>query len=114
MLIQTERVGANLIVTVEGELDLVTSPTFREVVDGKLNHYDAIKHLILDLKKVEFIDSSGLGVILGRFRRLNQLGGKISAIHVSDQIKRVLQLSGLLKVIEIYDDRHGALENSWR
>jgi stage II sporulation protein AA (anti-sigma F factor antagonist) len=103
-----------LIVEIDGELDLATSSTFREVVDEKLNHYDSIKHLILDLKKVNFIDSSGLGVIMGRFRRLNQHGGKISAVNVSDQIKRILQLSGLLKIMEIYDDRHSALKNYWR
>ena len=114
LYIETERIGSNLIVEIEGELDLETSPTFREAVDEKLNQYDSIKHLILDLKKVSFIDSSGLGVILGRFKRLNQKGGKISAVNVSDQIKRIFQLSGLLKIMEIYEDRHSALENSWR
>jgi stage II sporulation protein AA (anti-sigma F factor antagonist) len=114
LVIETERIGPNLIVEIDGELDLKTSPAFREVVDDKLNHYESIKHLILDLGKVSFIDSSGLGVILGRFKRLNQQGGKISAVNVSAQIHRILQLSGLLKIMDIYDDRHGALKNSWR
>ena len=114
MTIETERIGTNLIVEIDGELDLETSPTFREIVDEKLNHFDSIKHLVLDLQKVSFIDSSGLGVILGRFKRLNQHGGKVSAIHVSDQIRRIFQLSGLLKIMEIYEDRQGALNNSWR
>lgn len=109
MNIETERIGANLIVKLEGELDLETSPLFRQVVDDQLNHYDSIRHLILDLKQVRFIDSSGLGVILGRFRRLSQSGGRLSAINVSDPLRRLLQLSGLLKIMNIYEDRRHAL-----
>ncbi len=110
MVIETERIGTNLVVELEGELDLETSPAFREVVEAKLNQYDTIKHLILDLRKVNFIDSSGLGVILGRFKRLSQQGGKLSAINVSAPIHRIFQLSGLLKIMDIYETRQQALD----
>ena len=110
MLIETERIGANLLVELDGELDLETSPAFRAVVEEKLDQYDMIKHLILDLKKVNFIDSSGLGVILGRFKRLSQQGGKLSAINVSAQLRRVFELSGLLKIMDIYENRQQAID----
>jgi len=111
LLIETERIGPNLIVRVDGELDLVTSPLFREKVENKLNQYEIIKHLILDLKKVNFIDSSGLGAILGRFKRLSQQGGRLSAVNVSPQVRRIFELSGLLKIMEIYNDRQQALNS---
>lgn len=111
MLIETERIGPNLIVEVDGELDLVTSPLFREKVESKLNQYEMIKHLILDLKKVNFIDSSGLGAILGRFKRLSQQGGRLSAVNVSPQVRRIFELSGLLKIMKIYSDRQQALKS---
>lgn len=111
MLIETERIGPNLIVQVDGELDLETSPLFRDKVESKLNQYEMIKHLILDLKKVNFIDSSGLGAILGRFKRLSQQGGRISAVNVSPQVRRIFELSGLLKIMEIYSDRQQALKS---
>lgn len=111
MLIETERIGPNLIVQVDGELDLETSPLFREKVESKLNQYEMIKHLILDLKKVNFIDSSGLGAILGRFKRLSQQGGRLSAINVSPQVRRIFELSGLLKIMDIYSDRQQALRS---
>ena len=111
MLIEAERIGSNLIVSIDGELDLETSPEFRAVVEEKLNHYKTIRHLILDLKKVHFIDSSGLGVILGRLKRISQEGGRLSAINVSDQVKRIFELSGLLKIMYIYADRKEALDN---
>jgi len=111
LTLETERCGANLIVSIDGELDLETAPVFRDTVDKKLNQYDSVRHLILDLEKVSFIDSSGLGAILGRFKRLNQQGGRLSAIRVSRQILRVLELSGLLRIMKIYDDRRQALDS---
>ncbi|TCL64210.1 SpoIIAA-like anti-anti-sigma regulatory factor [Hydrogenispora ethanolica] len=110
MVIETERIGTNLVVELDGELDLETSPAFRTVVEDRLTQYDTIKHLILDLKKVNFIDSSGLGVILGRFKRLSQQGGKLSAINVSPPIRRIFELSGLLKIMDIYENRQQALD----
>ncbi len=111
LILKTERQGANLIVSIDGELDLETAPLFKETIEKKLNQYESVRHLILDLEKVNFIDSSGLGAILGRYKRLSGQGGKISVIKVSQQIKRVLELSGLLKVITIYENRHQALGN---
>lgn len=108
--IETEKVGRNLFVMIDGELDLETSPAFRNVVEEFLNRDKSIRHLILDLKKVPFIDSSGLGAILGRFKRLSQEGGRLSAINVSVQVKKIFELSGLLKIMDIYPDRKQALE----
>jgi stage II sporulation protein AA (anti-sigma F factor antagonist) len=111
LILETERIGSNLIVSIDGELDLETAPTFRDIVEKKLNQYETIKHLVLDLEKVSFIDSSGLGVILGRFKRLSQQGGRLSAIKVSRQILKVLELSGLLRIMNVYEDRRQALES---
>lgn len=110
MNIETEKVGRNLFVIIDGELDLETSPVFRNVVEDFLDRDKSIRHLILDLKKVPFIDSSGLGAILGRFKRLSQEGGRLSAINVSVQVKKIFELSGLLKIMDIYPDRKQALE----
>jgi stage II sporulation protein AA (anti-sigma F factor antagonist) len=109
--IDTEKVGRNLFVIIDGELDLETSPLFRSMVEEEMNQDKMIKHLILDLKKVNFIDSSGLGAILGRFKRVSQEGGRLSAINVSPQVKKIFELSGLLKIMNIYSDRKQALEN---
>jgi stage II sporulation protein AA (anti-sigma F factor antagonist) len=108
--IETEKVGRNLFVIIDGELDLDTSPTFRNLVEDCLNQDRTIKHLVLDLKKVAFIDSSGLGAILGRFKRLSQEGGRLSAINVSVQVKKIFEFSGMLKIMDIYTDRQQVLE----
>ena len=111
LTLETERLGANLVVSIDGELDLETAPIFKEIIEKKLNQYEPINHLILDLQKVSFIDSSGLGAILGRYKRLSQQGGRLSAIRVSRQILRVLELSGLLRIMTIYEDRRQALDS---
>ncbi len=111
MRIETERIGGTLFIQINGELDLHTSPMFKETVEEKLAQYDFIKHLVIDFTNVEFIDSSGLGVILGRFKHMTQRGGRLSAINVSAPLRKVFELSGLLRIMGIYDDRRQAMGN---
>ena len=70
MEIYHQRRGTALLVTMKGELDLLTAPIFRAQVDQELETYERLANLILDLSEVDFIDSSGLGAILGRYKRL--------------------------------------------
>jgi stage II sporulation protein AA (anti-sigma F factor antagonist) len=62
--------GNRILVAVNGDLDLTTAPPLREALDGLLDRYPD-KSLAMDLTDVDFVDSSGLGVILGRYRRMN-------------------------------------------
>ena len=60
-----------------------------------------IKYVIFDFEQTDFMDSSGIGMIMGRKRLLSCCGGTVSAIHVNDRIWRIMQLSGIYKHIEI-------------
>ena len=60
-----------------------------------------IKYVIFDFEQTDFMDSSGIGMIMGRKRLLSYSGGTVSAIHVNDRILRIMQLSGIYKHIEI-------------
>lgn len=97
------RRNRTLIIQMTGELDLVTANNFRETVDSTMQEMMA-KNLIIDLSKVNFIDSSGLGVILGRFRKINAQGGKLVLIGLTPNVKRILELSGILSFIPYCDD----------
>lgn len=90
----------NLIVRVRGELDLLIAKDFSQNID-KIILDNNIKHLILDLSKVTFIDSSGLGAILGRYKIIQQKGGRISIYGVIPSVYKILELSGILKIIPI-------------
>lgn len=99
-----------LIVRVEGELDMHVADEFRNTVDGALDN-NGLKNILINLKGVTFIDSSGLGVILGRYKRISLLGGKLCAAHIQPQVARIFELSGLLKIIRIYNSEAEALED---
>jgi len=99
-----------LVVTLEGEFDLHTSPPFKELVAEALEKNPTIHHLIIVIDKVSFIDSSGLGVILGRYRSISQKGGRLFFVNSSPQIKRILELSGFQKIASFVETTREALD----
>jgi len=92
--------GQALIVTLRGELDLHTSPEFKEKLSRLFAANLDITNLIMDVKGLSFIDSSGLGVILGRYRELEERGGRLFFVQANPQIMRILQMSGFQKISE--------------
>ena len=60
-----------------------------------------LKQVIFDFQETVFMDSSGIGVIMGRYRNMGCLGGKVSAVHVGERIHRIFRLSGLYKLIPV-------------
>lgn len=92
--------GARLIVYVPKELDHHFAGEITEMVDKELKK-GCIKQLFFDFSKTTFMDSSGIGMLMGRKRLLSYSGGTVSAIHVSDRILRIMQLSGIWKHMEI-------------
>jgi stage II sporulation protein AA (anti-sigma F factor antagonist) len=62
------------------------------------------------MQGVTFIDSSGLGVILGRYKRITQLGGTMTTVSLEPQVQRIFELAGLLKILTIYESEQKALE----
>lgn len=111
MKLNTEHKQRTLIVRVEGELDLHVADLFRRRVDEALEQA-GVSNLLLNLAKVTFIDSSGLGVILGRYKRISQLGGSMSAVQLQPQVARIFELSGLLRIIKLYPTEQQALQSA--
>ena len=64
-----------------------------------------VKNLIFDFSDTEFMDSSGVGIILGRYKKIICFQGKVYAIHANLQIRKILLMSGLQKVIEILEEK---------
>ena len=89
-----------LTIKLDGELDLVSAHEFRETVDRAMEEMMS-KNLIIDLNKVTFIDSSGLGVILGRFRKIKANSGEMVIFGPTANIRRILELSGITNSIPI-------------
>ncbi|NLW06398.1 MAG: anti-sigma factor antagonist [Clostridia bacterium] len=92
--------GKELWARLKGELDMHSADELRRELEASLDHARP-EVLLLDMEGVSFIDSSGLGVILGRYRRLKKQGGRMVICRPKPQVLRLLQLSGLDKIMTI-------------
>ena len=62
---------------------------------------EQVDNIVFDFEDTRFMDSSGIGIIMGRYRKIACFGGKIYVIHADRQIKRILSVSGLTKIVEV-------------
>lgn len=88
-----------LIVRLSGELDHHAAESLREEWVDKM-YSTGITHVVVNFNRVSFMDSSGLGVLIGRYKEILQLGGKMIVCHINPFIERLFELSGLFKIIE--------------
>lgn len=100
------------VVTVRliGELDHHTSEDVRRRLDEILMK-DNSQHMIVNMNELSFMDSSGIGVLLGRYKLLRNKGGKLILCQISKPVHKLLELSGLFKIIDVYDEENEALSS---
>lgn len=98
MELNATRNGQTLTVTLNGELDHHSAETIRKTIDRMLSD-NRICELLLDMKHVSFMDSSGLGVILGRYRMLSGRGGSVYVCNVTPNVDRIFKMSGIYSLI---------------
>ncbi len=108
MLIDLEKRDNVLCVRLEGELDHHTALELREKVDSALET-EGLTHILLNLKELSFMDSSGLGVILGRYKYVKTLGGEMVVCSISPHIKRLFEMSGMFKIVKLASNEMDAL-----
>ncbi|HET6920341.1 MAG TPA: STAS domain-containing protein [Jiangellaceae bacterium] len=94
--------GGRTIVEAVGEIDVYTAPKLREqlaeLVDA--GRYD----IVVDMQKVEFLDSTGLGVLVGGLKRVQQYDGSLRLVCRQERILKIFRITGLTKKFTIYDD----------
>ena len=95
--------GTCLTVLLPAELDHPQADRIREETDCLMaRHY--IKTIVFDFQDTVFMDSSGIGMIMGRYRALGLRGGSILAVHVNERVRRLLKLSGVNRFITVCRD----------
>ena len=99
MQLKATKDGNILKVKITGELDHHTAKDFARQLDALIVK-ENIRYLELDLKGLTFMDSSGIGVILGRYKKLLARGGKLYVTNENKVIKKIFNLSGLYQIIE--------------
>ena len=85
------------------ELDHHVSEKIRNRADYEIQRFMP-KKVILDFKRVTFMDSAGIGLIIGRYKSTNCYGGTMELINVNSKIKRVFEMAGVLRIIPIIDN----------
>ena len=88
-----------LILKMPAELDHHAAEFLKEEADGLILRYP-VRSLVFDFADTSFMDSSGIGIIIGRYKKISYFGGKVFAINTDARIKRTLMICGLHKVIE--------------
>jgi anti-sigma B factor antagonist len=103
----TRREGVRTVISVTGEIDVYTAPTLRE----RLNELvaDGEYHLVVDMAGVDFLDSTGLGVLVGGLKRARSHEGTLQLVCDQEKILKVFRITGLTKVFPIHASLGDAL-----
>lgn len=106
--IESKEVDGVGVITLEGEVDVYTAPKLKSrlidmVDEGRYN-------IVVDLQKVDFMDSSGLGVLVGGLKRVKSHQGSITLVCTQENILKIFRITGLVKVFPIYSSEAEALE----
>ncbi len=91
-----------------GELDHHQATGVREAIDREINEYDT-KNLILDFSKVRYMDSSGIGMVLGRYRKLDEKGGSVVISGCSAVVQNILNMAGIFSLMQYRNTKEEAV-----
>jgi anti-sigma B factor antagonist len=95
------------VVEVTGEIDVYTAPKLREQLAELV---DSGRHdIVVDMQGVEFLDSTGLGVLVGGLKRVKQHDGSMNLVCTQERILKIFRITGLTKVFPIHDSVAAAL-----
>ena len=107
LTLSTREVDGTTIVSVGGEIDVYTAPKLRdritELVAG------GVYQIVIDMEAVEFLDSTGLGVLVGGLKKVRANDGSLELICTQDRLLKIFRITGLAKVFVIHDSADGAL-----
>lgn len=99
-----------LIVRLKGELDHHTAEAVKARMEEAIESGNC-RNIILSMKNLSFMDSSGLGVILGRYKQITSKGGKMIVCDVNPSVYRLFQMSGMFKILSIADNERSAISS---
>lgn len=110
MTISCDCNNRNLIIKITGEVDHHTSEMVKDKIDKEFSR-NHVKNIIFDFSSIDFMDSSGIGVIIGRYKNVTNVGGKVAIVGANPSLDRIFNISGLYKIIKSYSSLEKALDN---
>jgi anti-sigma B factor antagonist len=107
LTLATNEVDGATIIAVGGEIDVYTAPKLRDKITELVA--DGVYDIIVDMEAVEFLDSTGLGVLVGGLKKVRAHDGSLELICTQDRLLKIFRITGLAKVFVIHDSADGAL-----
>ena len=107
LTLSTREVDGTTIVAVGGEIDVYTAPKLRDKITQLVA--EGVYNLVIDMESVEFLDSTGLGVLVGGLKKVRAHDGSLELICTQDRLLKIFRITGLAKVFVIHDSADGAL-----
>ena len=104
-----DMLDTTLVVALMGEIDHHTCVAIRQAVDRNYQKKRA-KNLLFDFEKVTFMDSSGIGMLMGRYRLVAIGGGRVGLYGVPKDIERILNMSNVCKLMKAYSNKQEAMK----
>ncbi len=106
--LESAAAGERMVVAVGGEIDVYTAPRLRDQLAELVSagHY----HLVINLEEVDFLDSTGLGVLVGALKRVRTHQGSLHLVCTQERLLKIFRITGLAKVFPIYDSVGAACE----
>lgn len=101
MPVQVKFKGNTMLVLLKGEIDHHSAPDMREAIDDAIIGNDTVKHIILDFSAVSFMDSSGVGLVMGRYRLASQRGKTMELVGLSQRNYKIMKMSGIEKLMSV-------------
>lgn len=101
-----------LVFKLRGSLDLATSPTVRAALSEATEKGN--RHLVVDLTQLEFLDSTGLGALIGAHRRAVEHNGSLRLVVGEGPIERLLEITGLIRIFSVYHSLDDARADRFR
>ena len=89
----------DLIVTLSGELDQLSADGVRREVDALIDEYRP-RRLVLEVSHLEFMDSSGIGMVIGRYKVMRSAGGSVAVRGARGAVEKIFAVSGLYDIVE--------------
>lgn len=108
MNIQYEKIDNNFLIKFFGEIDHHYTEEIRDKIDREFKKSSA-KNILFDFSDVTFMDSSGIGMIIGRYKLAKERGGEAFSFGLKDNTKRIFEMSGLLKLIKCFKTKEDVL-----
>lgn len=100
------------IIELEGEVDVYTAPQLKQQMISLLE--SGARDLVVDLTRVDYLDSTALGVLIGGLKRMRERDGNMSLVCPSPRIRRVFEITGLDKIFEIFNTSEDATQTAGR